>query len=468
MTATLMRSLLTLLLSALPLAGTVARAAAPGAEARPGAASAPRAGDAVAPAGDAIPPRHLLSDDALLEKVQRATFRYFWDFAAPVSGLARERSNRTDYGSEVATIGGTGFGVITIVIATERGWITREQALGRLDTLTAFLARADRFHGVYPHWLNGETGRVIPFGEDDDGGDIVETAYLFEGLLTVRQYFDRDVPAERTLRARIDSLWRDVDWTAHVSPNGRSLMWNRSPKSGFALGAEVAGWNEALITYVLAASSPTHAIDASVYHHGWARDGRMRNDRTYEGLVLPLGPPWGGPLFFEHFSFVSLDPRGLKDRYADYWQQCVNHTRIQVAWCTRNPHRYRGYGANAWGLTSCDVPDGYDGHSPTEDTGILAPTAALSSFPYTPVESMRALRHFHDDLGASLFGDYGFADAFAPATGWVAPSHIAIDQGPIVIMIENHRTGLPWKLFMSCPEVQTGLRRLGFTSPHLQ
>lgn len=459
MHATLMRSLLTLLLAALPLASVADRPAATSADAAPGAEGNGSDARGVA--------RPLLTDDALLEKVQRETFRYFWDFAAPGSGLARERSNRTDYGPEVATIGGTGFGVITIVIASARGWITRAEAIGRLDTLTAFLARADRFHGVYPHWMDGATGRVIPFGEDDDGGDIVETAYLFEGLLTARQYFDRDDPAERALRARIDSLWRDVDWTAHVPPNGRALMWNRSPRTGFSVGAEVAGWNEALITYVLAASSPTHPIDPAIYHQGWARDGKMRNGRSYEGIVLPLGPKYGGPLFFEHFSFVALDPRGLKDRYADYGEQCVNHTRIQRQYCVRNPHRWRGYGPGAWGLTSCDVPGGYDGHSPTEDTGVIAPTAALSSFPYTPEWSMQALRHYHDDLGATLFGDYGFADAFEPATGWVAPSRLAIDQGPIVIMIENHRTGLPWKLFMSCPEVQAGLRRLGFTSPHL-
>lgn len=423
---------------------------------------------AAAPATSARRPE-ALSDDALLERVQRQTFRYFWDFAHPVSGLARERSNRAfGYGDEVVTTGGTGFGVMAIVVAVERGWITRAQAVERLAHMTAFLASADRFHGVFPHWLNGATGRTIPFSPEDDGGDIVETAYLFEGLLIARQYFTHDDSAEAALRGRIDTMWREVEWTWHVPPGRQVLMWNRSPRVGFAIGAGVSGWNEALIAYVLAASSPTHAITTTTYHQGWARDGAMRNGRRYLGFRLPLGPAYGGPLFFEHYSFLGIDPRGLSDRYADYWEQCVNHTRINREHCVRNPKGFRGYGADAWGLTSCDVADGYDGHSPTEDTGVIAPTAALSSFPFTPEYSMQALRHFHDDLGDRLWGEYGFYDAFDETNGWVAPSCLAIDQGPIIGMIENHRSGLLWRLFMSCPEVRDGLRRLGFRSPHLR
>ena len=422
-----------------------------------------------AQAGAAAPAPPPAADDALLDEVQHATFRYFWDFAHPVSGLARERSSgSSEYGDEVVTTGGSGFGVVAIVIASERGWVTREQAVDHLLKETAFLAGADRFHGVFPHWLDGATGRVRPFSEFDDGGDVVETAYLFEGLLVARQYFDRDAPGERTLRARIDSLWRDVDWTAHV-PRGRSvLMWNRSPRHGFAIGATVAGWNEALVTFVLAAGSPTHPIAPQVYHHGWARDGAMRNGHAYYGVRLPLGPAYGGPLFFEHYSFIGLDPRGLADRYADYGEQAVAHVRIQVEHAVRNPHHFAGYGADAWGLTSCDVPDGYEHHSPTADDGVIAPTAALSSMPYAPEASMRALRHFRTAMGGRLWTRTGFVDAYDATTGWVAGSQLAIDQGPIVAMIENHRTGLPWRLFMSCPEVRQGLLRLGFTSPRLR
>ncbi len=410
-----------------------------------------------------------LTDDALLERVQRRTFRYFWDFGHPVSGLARERSNRAfDYGDEVVTTGGTGFGVMAMVVAAERGWVPRAAVVERLLRMTAFLRDGDRFDGVFPHWLNGETGRTIPFSPDDDGGDVVETAYLMQGLLTARQYFAGEGDTESALRARIDSLWHAVDWTAHVRRDSAVLMWNRSPRGGFRVNVPVRGWNEALITYVLAASSPTHPIDTTTYHHGWARDGAMRNGREYHGIRLPLGPPSGGPLFFEHYSFLGLDPRGLRDRYTDYEEQVTNHTRIQIAYARENPKRFRGYGEDTWGLTSCDVKGGYSGHSPTHDTGVIAPTAALSSFPYTPVESMRALRRFHDELGDRLFREYGFVDAFDETHGWVADSHLAIDQGPIIVMIENHRTGLPWRTFMSCPEVRDGLRRLGFESPALR
>ena len=413
-----------------------------------------------------VPATPGLDDAQLLEEVQRQTFRFFWDFGHPVSGMARDRSNNTPP-DDIVTSGGTGFGVMTIVIATERGWIERTDALERLLRMTAFLQKAERHHGVFPHWLNGATGRTIPFGDDDGGGDIVETAYLFEGLLTARQYFSRADSAETELRRRVDSLWRDVDWTAHAAPGEPALQWLRSPNRDFVADGGVSGWNEALITYVLAAASPTHPIDTTMYHRGWARDGAMRSGREFYGIRLPLGPDLGGPLFFEHYSFLGLDPRGLVDRYADYWEQCVNHTLINREYCVRNPRGFRGYGPDSWGLTASDVKDGYAANSPTEDSGTITPSAALSSFPYTPRFSMQALRHFHDVRGEQLWSEYGFVDAFDDTRGWIAKSHLAIDQGPIVVMIENYRTQLPWKLFMSCPEVQRGLRRLGFRSPWL-
>ncbi|MCC6652090.1 MAG: beta-glucosidase, partial [Candidatus Eisenbacteria bacterium] len=391
-----------------------------------------------------------LSDAQLVDRVQRQTFRYFWDFGHPVSGLARDRSNSTDpEGHDVCTSGGTGFGVMAIVVAAERGWVGRAEALERLLRMTAFLQKSERHRGVFPHWLNGATGRTIAFGDDDDGGDIVETAYLMQGLLTARQYFAGADSSEAELRRRIDALWREVEWTWHVAPGEPALMWNRSPRSGFAVGAGVSGWNEALITYVLAASSPTHPIDTTLYHRGWARDGAMVNGREYFGIRLPLGPGFGGPLFFEHYSFLGLDPRGLEDRYASYWEQCVNHTLINREHCVRNPKRFRGYGTGAWGLTASDVEGGYAANSPAEDTGVITPSAALSSFPYTPRYSMQALRHFHDELGGRLWSEYGFVDAYNESGNWTAASHLAIDQGPIVVMIENYRTRLPWKLFMS-------------------
>jgi hypothetical protein len=408
-----------------------------------------------------------LGDDALLDLVQRQTFRYFWDFAHPVSGLARERSNvRPDYGLETVTTGGSGFGVMAILVAAERGWITRKDACERLLRMVRFLLRADSYHGILPHFLNGETGRTIPFTRKDDGGDLVETSFLIQGLLCARQYFDRDEPDESELRARINRLWQEAEWRWHTRGE-HVLSWHWSPNNGWSIDLEIRGWNECLMTYLLAAAAPRYPIDADVYHRGWATGRDFRNGRAFYGIELPLGPDYGGPLFFAHYSFLGLDPRGLADRYADYWQQNVSHVRINLEHCLRNPGGFKGYGADCWGLTASDNHLGYSAHAPDNDLGVIAPTAALSSFPYTPEESMRALRHFYHVLGDRIWGEYGFVDAFSETHDWVAQSYLAIDQGPIVVMIENYRTGLLWNLFMSCPEIRDGLRRLGFQSPHL-
>jgi len=409
-----------------------------------------------------------LSDSALLDTVQKQTFRYFWDFAHPVSGLARERSNLAEYGPETTTIGGTGFGVMAIIVAAERKWITRDTAAGQLLKIVRFLRNADVFHGAYPHWMFGESGKVKRFSPKDDGADLVETSYLFQGLLCARQYFSRDDPKENELRRRINWLWNEVEWDWFTRDRLNVLYWHWSPNHGWAMNNEIRGWNECLITYVLAASSPSHSIDASVYSRGWANGIDFKNQRQYYGIKLPLGPDFGGPLFFSHYSFMGLDPRGLKDRYADYWEQNKNHTLINYEHCVRNPGKFKGYGSNSWGLTASDTYNGYDAQSPTNDKGTISPTAALSSFPYTPEYSMKALKHFYYDLGDKLWSEYGFVDAFNESRNWYAKSHLAIDQGPIIVMIENYRSGLLWRLFMSCPEIKTGLKKIGFESPWLK
>jgi hypothetical protein len=410
-------------------------------------------------------PRHL-SDSALLDLVQKQTFRYFWDFAHPVSGLARERSNNTfDYGDEVVTIGGSGFGVMAIIVATERGWIPRDSAVARMDKIVHFLFKADSYHGIFPHWMNGATGKTIPFSRKDDGGDIVETSYMFQGLLCARQYFNRNTRGERTIRDYISWMWEQAEWNWHTRGGLDLLYWHWSPNNGWAMDFELRGYNEALITYVLAASSRKYAIDPEVYHRCWAQSDHFLNGKEYYGYKLTLGFDYGGPLFFTQYSFLGLDPRGLKDRYADYWLQNQNQSLINYTYCTKNPGNYKGYGPDCWGLSAGDTWDGYDAHSPTNDDGSITPTAALSSFPYTPEYSMKALRHFYDDLGDKLWGEYGFVDGFNLEKNWVARSYLAIDQGPEIVMIENYRSGLLWKLFMSCPDIQQGLGRLGFGRP---
>ncbi len=405
-----------------------------------------------------------ISDEELLDLVQKQTFRYFWDFAHPVSGLSRERSNIAfDYGEEVVTTGGTGFGIMSIIVAADRKWITREQAVERLLKMVNFLRKSDHYHGIFPHWLNGATGKTIPFSRRDDGGDVVESAFLFQGLLCARQYFNGDNPKENELRNKINWTWTEADWNWYTKDNSSVLFWHWSPNQGWAMNHEIRGWNECLIAYVLGASSPTYPIHPNAYHRGWANSNYFKNGKEYYGIKLPLGFDYGGPLFFSHYSFLGLDPRGLKDQYANYWEQNVNHTLINYEHCVRNPNNFKGYSDQCWGLTASDNHEGYNAHSPDNDLGVITPTAALSAFPYTPEKSMKALRHFYLDHGDKIWSEYGFVDAFNESKGWYAKSHLAIDQGPIIVMIENYRTGLMWKLFMSCPEVQEGLKKLGFT-----
>ncbi|WP_202395791.1 glucoamylase family protein [Stappia sediminis] len=415
--------------------------------------------------------KHLLEldDAALLELVQRQTFGYFWDFAHPVSGLARDRSGPYfRYHVDLVATGASGFGIMAIVVAAERSWITRIEALRRVLRMARFLRRVKRHHGVFPHFFNGRTGATIPFSDKDDGGDLVETSYLVAGLLAARQYFDRDTGEERELRQRIDELCQDVEWSWYTRGGSDVLFWHWSPHHGWEMNLEIRGWNECLITYVLAASSSAHAISADVYHRGWAGGPDFKNGKEFYGIHLPLGPDYGGPLFFAHYSFLGLDPRLLTDRYADYWEQNVNHTLINREHCIRNPQGCEGYGPACWGLTASDDYLGYHAHSPASDMGVISPTAALSSFPYTPEHSMEALRHFCAVHGKRIWREYGFVDAFSETRGWYAKWHVGIDQGPIVIMIENHRSGLIWKLLMSCPEVQSALLLLGFTAPELR
>lgn len=410
-----------------------------------------------------------LSDSALLDLVQKQTFRYFWDFAHPVSGLSRERSNENfGYGNETTTIGGTGFGVMSVIVATERKWIGRDTAARFLLKMVDFLLKADSYHGAFPHWMNGATGKTIPFSRKDDGADIVETSYLFEGLLCARQYFNADNPVENELRNRINWIWEGMEWNWFTKGGEEVLYWHWSPNNGWAMNFPIRGFNECMIVYVLAMSSQSNPVSPNVFHRGWVQSSFFNNGKTFYGHKLPLGFDGGGPLFFSHYSFLGLDPHGLQDGYANYWEQNRNHTLINYDYCVSNPKKFKGYAANCWGLTACDTYDGYNAYSPTNDGGTIAPTAALSAFPYTPEYSMAALKHFYYDLGDKLWSEYGFIDAFNESKNWYASSHLAIDQGPIIVMIENYRSGLLWKLFMSCPEIQYGLKRLDMQSPYLK
>ena len=402
-----------------------------------------------------------IPDEDLLDLVQKQTFKYFWDFGHPVSGMARERNTSGD----LVTSGGTGFGIMATIVGIDRGFITRQQGLERLLIMSDFLnTKAERFHGVYPHWLSGTTGKTIPFSTKDNGGDLVETSYLIAGLLCASEYFDKNTSDEIYLRQTIKNIWESVEWNWHTKNNEKVLYWHWSPNYEWAMNHQLSGWNEALITYILAASSPSYSISKEVYDHGWAKNGSIKNGKYFYGFKLPLGQDLGGPLFFEHYTFLGIDPHDLNDSYADYWEQVVNHSKINHAYCKSNPRNFYGYSSQCWGLTASDSNNGYSAHSPTNDLGVISPTAAVSSLPYTPEESMNALRYFYYSIGDKTFKEYGFIDAFNLDNLWFANSFLAIDQGPIIVMIENYRTELIWKLFMNSPEIKQGLVKLGFQS----
>lgn len=398
-----------------------------------------------------------ISQEELMTLVQKQTFNYFWTFAHPSSGMIRERNSST----ETVTTGGTGFGLMAIVTGIHRNFISKSEGLERTKKIVSFLKTADRYHGAFSHWYQGGTGKTQPFSEKDNGADIVETSLLFQGLLVAREYFQ-----DASLTADINALYQAVEW--NFFQNGQNvLFWHWSPNHNWDMNLKVQGWNESLITYVLAAGSSKFSIDKKVYDEGWARNGQMKNGKRFFEMELPLGPDQGGPLFTAQYSFLGINPMGLKDAYADYEVQVKNQTLINRAYCISNPKGFYGYAANSWGLTAGDIPNGYSAMSASNDLGIISPTAALTSMAFTPKESMEAMEFFYYKLGDKLWGQYGFKDGFSLDEPWFAESYIAINQGPIIIGIENHRSKLIWNLLMKSPEVKNGLKKLGFNSPNI-
>ena len=405
------------------------------------------------------------NDSDLLDMTQRYTTRYFYDFADPQTGMAHERSN--DANGNIVTVGGSGFGVMALIAGAERHYFSRNDALKAIDKIVGFLEKAERFHGAWAHWYDSSTGKVFSFSQFDDGGDLVETAFMMEGLLTAREYFRNGNENEQALAKRITQLWETVEWNWYTQ--GRDgLYWHWSKNYGFKLNHRITGFDEAMITYVLAASSPTFPIEPSVYEKCYINSSYYLNGKSYFGIKLDLGMAYGGPLFFAHYSFLGLNPNGLTDKYTNYYDLNRAHALIQVAYAKENPKKQVGYGANCWGFTSSDDPiNGYTSHElgTIDENGTISPTAAIASIVYTPTESLAALHNFYYQKGNILFGKYGFYDAFNERQvegQQVVHSYLAIDQGPIAVMIENYRSGLIWKLFMGNPEIQTGLKKLGF------
>ena len=417
-----------------------------------------------------------LTDVQLLDLSQKDALKYFWDYAETNSKLARERYHQDEpyVDANVVTTGGSGFGLMTILVGVQRGFVNRDEAVTRLTTALTFLQNADRFHGAWSHWINGSNGHVIPFGNIDNGGDIVETSFLCQGLICVREYFKNGTPSEQALAQKADLLWKGVEWNWYTKGEN-ALYWHWSPNYGFQINFKLEGYNECLITYVMAASSPTNPISTAAYTQGWARNGGIAHSGSSYSIPVIFnynGSSGGiGPMFWSHYSYLGLDPRGLSDQYANYWTLTQNHAKIMNKYCVTNPVGWIGYSEDCWGLTASYSRNnngtvGYTDHKPGNDRGVISPTAALSSFPYTPIESMKALRFFYENptWKSKLIGVAGPYDAFSPHHDWVTKRYLAIDQGTIVPMIENYRTGFLWNLFMQAPEIRNGLHNLGFSS----
>lgn len=423
---------------------------------------------------------HEMTDDELLTMLQEACFRYYWEGAHPASGTSLENIPGDD---RIVATGASGFGIMALIVGVDRGFITREQGLDRLLKIVTFLEKAPRYHGVWSHFMDGETAKTLPvFDMFDNGGDLVETAFLMEGLLAARQYFNGPSDHERDLFARISHLWETVEWDWYRrSPQSDALYWHWSPEWSWYINHRLTGFNEAMIVYLLAVASPTHSVPADLYYSGWANQGEAGakyrrgwsgssegdnypNGRIYYGIKLPVGVGSGGPLFFTHYSYMGFDPRGIHDRFTDYFQNNQAMAKINLAYCEHNPGHYKGYGANFWGLTASDGPDGYMPHEPrlALDDGTMTFTGALSSFPYTPAASMATLKLIYRDLGAEVWGVYGPRDAINPSQDWISPIFMGLNQAPITVMVENYRTGLIWKLFMSNPEIEPMLDKIGF------
>lgn len=404
----------------------------------------------------------LTESSEYLTTVQKATFDYFWDFAHPVSGLIPERTATPN----IVTSGGTGMGIMCVMVGANRGWVSRQDAVKRLLKITSFLAKSERFHGAWSHWLDGATGKVVPFGDNDNGGDLVETAYLVNGLLVAREYFNENNAEETQLRSQITALWESVEWDWYASRGDNKLYWHWSSNLGWKMNMPISGYNECLITYVLALGSPTHAIKPEVYENSWkTTSNHWLNGKTYIGYKAPVGFDYVGPLFFAHYSYLSLDPRLMQDNLLNYWQLNVSQTMMNYKYCLEKAPKEYGYSIENWGLTASDDYNFYGAHNPAEDNGTITPSAALSSFPYTPYYAWRALRSMYLRKGSQTFGKYGFYDAYNVSKSWYSNQYLAIDQGPIVVMMENYRSGLIWKLGGKIKELQTGLQKMGIQKP---
>jgi hypothetical protein len=438
------------------------------------------------------PPDARVPSDPFLDTLQHRTFGYFRDLANAQNGLVPDRWPTPSFSS----IAAVGFGLTAYVVAVERGWMSREEARGRTLTTLRFLYRAPQgpeatgvtgHMGFFYHFLDMPTGLRFQQVELST----IDTALLLAGALTSQSFFVGADSTEASIRAYADSLYLRVDWRwAQARPPAVALGWH--PETGF-IAYDWKGYNEAMILYVLALGSPTFAIEPAAWD-AWTSTYQWGEFHGEQHVGF-------APLFGHQYSHIWIDFRGIRDAYMrgrgiDYFENSRRALHAQRAYAIANPDGWRDYGAHIWGLTASDGPQdltrefggrqrrfyGYAarGASFTEvrDDGTVAPTALGGSIPFDPVLTTAGLKAMRARYGDRLFSTYGFLDAFNPtftwavpvqqgtvdpALGWVDGDYLGIDQGPIIAMIENHRSGLIWRLMRSNPHIVRGLRRAGFT-----
>ena len=431
------------------------------------------------------PYRSSPQQQAFLDQLQRDTFKFFWETTPAGTGLTPDRAP----GANTSSVAAVGFALTSYLVGVERGYVTRAEAATRTLRTLETLWRAPQgpaaegvagYNGLFYHFLDGHDG----VRSDQSELSTVDTALLMAGVLSAQAYFDKDDETERSIRLLADQLYRRVDWAWASSPRHKPLLslgW--SPEQGF-IDYDWRGYNEGMLLYILALGSPTHPIDPQAWEE-WTRSYRWES---------AYGPPHVtfGPMFGHQYSHVWVDFRGIQDGYmrskgSDYFTNSVRATHANRAYCIANPGGWKGYGELVWGLTASDGPLGADdahgaatpfhaywarGAGPNaSDDGTIAPTAAGGSVPFAPEVAIPTLMHFRDRFGDRLYGQYGFKDAFnlsypgksGEPTGWFADQYLAIDQGPILLMIENYRTGFVWELLKKSAYVSAGLRKAGFT-----
>lgn len=402
----------------------------------------------------------------VLDELHHRTVDYFWNTGIDGgsdanSGMAGEGADRRN----ALASGGTGFAVMTIISGVHRGWINRDEAALRMQILVRFLGKADRFKGAWSHWMD-PNGKAIAWG-GRKGGDLLETSLLMQGLLMVRQYFDGGNAVETEVRDSINSFYSTIQFSNFTNGSG-SLHWSWYPSqngSGEFYELAIGGYNEALIAYILAMGAPNYSIPGSMYKTGWYKNGSIVSSKNNYGYPTSVSDPFYQPMFLSHYSMLSFDPQKMQDDHMFFWDHSVKHAMINRHYCVYEASSM-GYNERIWGLTASYSIEGYAAHSPANDLGVIAPTAALSSIPFTPYYSMQVLFGLKE-LNPEMYGSFGFYDAFSPITGWQSHRYLAIDQGPIAPMIENYRSGLLWNLFMQIPEIQKGLSAAGISDPKL-